>query len=892
MSFHDDTHTDEDAKHLGGRMRRCQPLARGTGLGRYIILEPIGEGGMGEVYRAYDPELDRSVALKILSIEQTYDQTFEKAKSRLVREAQALAQLSHPNVVAVHDVGSVEEDVFIAMEWVEGQTLREWLVESKRSISEVLSVLQAAGKGLAAAHQAGLVHRDFKPDNVIVGLDGRVRVLDFGLACAASEASDQDQNLIEQRLRELKEISSSSPSLLPSPLTRAGGILGTPMYMAPEQHLGRVADQRTDQFGFCLVLYEALYGVRPFAAKKMKDMVCNVIQHRLSDPPPDSGVPSWLRAIVVRGLSSKPEDRYPSMEALLAELLDPEEVVRKQRAQRRRLVFVLLVVLLGIGLPLVVWYGLKYKRVSNCMEVQTELVGIWDRPTQETMEQAFLSTKKPYSAGTWQRVQQIFEQYIHDWSLMRAQICEATWLSGTQSEELLDRKMDCLTQRLDEVRELGKVFLEADASVVEKAVVATSGLSSLQHCQDKERLYSRMELPAPDAKRLVENLRQKLVEVRMLNKAGKYRKAHDKASQILKQAASLGYQPLSVEAMYWAGALKHSLGRSPKAVELLREAFWKAVDAKHLRYMVRIGNQLAWVITDGLSQYQKGLQWGETSKIGLRLLDKPTELMAQWHSTMGMVLFTNNDAEKSIKHYRKALGLYKELLGSENLMVGKLFNNIGYLFWGLGDFAQAQRYYRRALAVYHSSLGENHPMLAISHNNLGHIHWKEGRFDQALVHFRRAGEIYKASLSPDHPRRASALNNMGYMFCKKKEYPKALEYLTQALEIWEKTLGKSHRRVSWPLAGLGECYLALGQPEKAQKYLMRVQEICAKSNCDAWPKGISYFLLAELAWKKRNHSQARTFANQALQTYQLNSNLHQRDIAEVQQRLLVFGTHN
>ena len=221
-----------------------QELSQGANLGRYVIIEPIGSGGMGTVYRAYDPQLNRGVALKILSVKQTDQQAAERAKARLIREAQALAQLSHPNVVAVHDAGTFEDDVFIAMELVEGKTLDDWMKEKKRTVKEILKVMIGAGRGLSAAHKAGLVHRDFKPGNVIVGDDGRVRVLDFGLARAADQQeSAEDKPEVSEQVGQSQESnnsfdyneisSDSSPNLLQSPLTHAGGILGTPYVHGP-----------------------------------------------------------------------------------------------------------------------------------------------------------------------------------------------------------------------------------------------------------------------------------------------------------------------------------------------------------------------------------------------------------------------------------------------------------------------------------------------------------------------------------------------------------------------------------------------------------------------------------------------------------------------------------
>jgi tRNA A-37 threonylcarbamoyl transferase component Bud32 len=300
-------------------------LRRGSSLGRYVVLDRLGGGGMGVVYTAYDPELDRKVAVKLLRPEPGADDS--EGRARLQREAQAMARLQHPNVIAVHDVGTFEWQVFIAMEFVDGVTLRRW--RDGRAWREVLARYLDAGRGLAAAHAAGLVHRDFKPDNVLVGHDGRVRVLDFGLARATEPMSPS----LSSDAIDLATTLVSSDRALETPLTRTGAFIGTPAYMAPEQLLrSGASDARTDQFGFCIALYEAIYGERPFAAATVEALAFEVAQGNVRAAPPSSQVPAWLRAALLRGLSVRPDERFPSMDALL-DTLSHEEREEKARAQ-------------------------------------------------------------------------------------------------------------------------------------------------------------------------------------------------------------------------------------------------------------------------------------------------------------------------------------------------------------------------------------------------------------------------------------------------------------------------------------------------------------------------------------------------------------------------------
>ncbi|MCH9680521.1 MAG: serine/threonine protein kinase [Deltaproteobacteria bacterium] len=271
-------------------------------VGRYELLRCIGRGGMGIVYAARDVELGREVAIKLLRPELSH-----RDDERLTSEARALARLSHPNVVSVFDVGTYEEQRFIAMEFVPGQNLRRWL-DAPRSLREVLQVFVAAGRGLHAAHEQGLVHRDFKPDNVLVGDDGRPRVLDFGLARPPDVAGAAPVMPPEI---------PAGVDPLATMLTQAGQVLGTPAYMAPEQHLGEPADARSDQFAFAVALYHAVYGVRPFTGDDPRALALSIVRGRLRPATPRFPVPAWLDDLLVRALSVDPAGRFPTMGELL-----------------------------------------------------------------------------------------------------------------------------------------------------------------------------------------------------------------------------------------------------------------------------------------------------------------------------------------------------------------------------------------------------------------------------------------------------------------------------------------------------------------------------------------------------------------------------------------------
>jgi predicted Ser/Thr protein kinase len=322
------------------------PLRPGARIGRFTVLDKLGEGGMGVVLAAYDPDLDRRVAIKLIRPAAAKD---EGAQARLLREAQAMARLRHPNVVTVYEVGTFGEQVFIAMEYVEGRTLSGALAELAGSWREIIARFAEAGRGLAAAHEAGLVHRDFKPENVLVGRDGRVHVTDFGLVGTAdeSEGSRPFDVLEDNRAR----VSALSSPLLEEDLTPTGYLMGTPLYMSPEHHRGGCVDARSDQFAFCVGLFRELYGESPFDGETVTEYASQVLAGNVRPPPTGTRVPGWVRDILLRGLSVDPDRRFPSMEALLSELAVDEHRDRRG-GWRTRLVLGVVMGAIWLGLPL------------------------------------------------------------------------------------------------------------------------------------------------------------------------------------------------------------------------------------------------------------------------------------------------------------------------------------------------------------------------------------------------------------------------------------------------------------------------------------------------------------------------------------------------------------
>lgn len=318
---------EEDSSVVDAESRPRTPGA-GDVVGRYRLIEIVGVGGMGMVYAAEDPELGRRIALKLIRADLANTSGIELTR-RLHQEARAMAKISHPNVVTVYDIGTIGDHLFVAMEYVNGTTLRAWRSAAQRSWTEILDAFIAAGRGLAAAHAVGLIHRDFKPENVLCGADGRVRVTDFGLARGDLQAPG-DLSGPELTARTRTQLVGS-----PTYTTAAGQVMGTPAYMALEPLSGSPADARSDQFSFAVALFEALYEIRPYPAKDIGELLRKLESGQISDPPPATEVPAALHAILTRGLRPKAEDRFPSMQAMLDELVKvlPRASARSSRGR-------------------------------------------------------------------------------------------------------------------------------------------------------------------------------------------------------------------------------------------------------------------------------------------------------------------------------------------------------------------------------------------------------------------------------------------------------------------------------------------------------------------------------------------------------------------------------
>jgi tetratricopeptide (TPR) repeat protein/predicted Ser/Thr protein kinase len=832
-------------------------LARGAQVGRYLILHPLGQGGMGVVYAGYDPELDRKVALKLLRPDRARG---EAARSRLLREAQAIARLSHPNVVAVFDAGSFGDQVFLAMELVTGRTLREWLDGGSRSWREVVALFLGAGRGLAAAHAAGLVHRDFKPENVLLGDDGRVRVVDFGLARPAGiEAAEDDPGVIR----------------------------GTPAYMAPEQLRGAPADARSDQYGFCVALWEALYGVRPGASQASQ---ASQTSRR---------VPPWLRQALERGLSSEPADRHASMDALLA-------VLGRDPWLLRRRLLAAAAVLLMLGAAGLAW---QRSRQALCGGGEERVAALWNAPRRQALHDAFTATRISYAEAVSATVARAFDRYFAGWTAAHREACEATRVRGEQSEEMLDRRMACLDRRLRQAGALVDVFAHADAGLVKTAVDVTGKLEAVDDCSDATALLAAAPRPRDPAVRgRIAAAEQSLARAQALSDAGRDEAALHDLDGVVAEARAVAYRPLEARALYLKGYAQNMLGHSHDAEATLFDAVLAAEASAdrelsglaaaqlaravgldqgrreegrrwirlaqssvegikgHAAVQVKLLNSLGVVLQrDGLYREEEAT-YRQALALAERSLGADSALTATILSNLGVALNLQQRDEESIAASLRGLAIRRRVLAPDHPDLGRSYNTLGNAYSNLGRKDEALAMYHQARQVFVASYGEGHPLTASADGNIGTVLKDLKRFDEALPYYQRCLAAFQAN-EPDGPNVAMALSNLGELLTIEKRYAEALPEYRRALAIDLKLLGPSHPDLAYDLKGVADALAGLGRTREAIPYFERALAIRQSTQTPAEQVANSRYSLAKALWTTGDRERAIRLARQAYAGY-------------------------
>lgn len=814
-------------------------------LGRLQLVRMLGAGAMGTVYAAHDPALDRDVAVKLLRKGLLAQ---PGSRERMLREAKVLARLNHPNILTIHDLGFADGQAFITTELATGGTLAAWCFEharpSEARAQQVLRFALQAAEGLAAAHDAGLIHRDVKPSNLLLGEQEasgpRLRVADFGLARAETDEVEDSVTGPAARV-------SGSGSV--TPLTVAGSAVGTPAYMAPEQFRGR-ASARSDQFGWAVSFHEALFGERPFRATEREALLAEIKAGVLVEPPRGSRVPGWVRKILVRCLAADPDDRFPTMRAVV-------DAIERARGRRRRFVHSLGVVGVGalIGLPGLALVGGE----DPCGQAGDGIDAVWNEVARDRVVQGLSAGGSAFAQTTARRSAAGLDAYAAAWRDDRVQACEATHLRHEQSESLLDDRVRCLNHRLEHLDALVDILAEADFEVTQRAIQAVDGLPPIGPCADPQFVSATIE-PPPDAiAEVVAEEEGRLARVESLAAAGRYEDGLALAIDVAERARALEYEPLIGRATVALGRRQLGMGQFEQARDSLRSGLMTAQRVGDDQAVSEAASRLGATLGLRLDRADEGLTWIELARStvprlgpssqwrlagilttegsirsdqgdarrALALLEQARELALEHGraltaaNVLGEMAITYNelgDYETAATTARLAMEEREALLGASHPQVAKDAHNLGAILTRLRQPAEARPFLLRGLEKRIETFGPEHVDVASSLIALGLLDGVEGKYESALERLGRAQDIYERELAPDHPRIAMTLDAMARVYDGTGDFEKALELRERSLGIQQRR-APEHASTFNAHASLGTTLFALGRMDEAREHL-------------------------------------------------------------------------
>ncbi len=842
----------------------------------FQVLRRIGSGGMGVVVLARDLRLDREVAIKLVG-----STSSDRGGARLQREAQAMAQLAHPNVVAVHEVGTVAGSVYIAMEFVDGGTARSWIRERPRTWSEVLDVYLQAARGLAAAHAAGLVHRDFKPDNVLVGKDGRVRVADFGLARSRGiDAQAATAGSIE--IPAEQQASFQHPTL-----TATNAVVGTPGYMAPEQFANKDVGPAVDQFAFGVALWEALFGDRPYgphAALPEEELV-------VRPTPPDRRAPKWLRRALSRAIAPRPEDRFVDMRALVHAL-----ETGRARGTRKRIALlacggaaIVAAVGLGVGREL---------RTDPCAGAAAGAAEVWTDGRAATIASAIAGVDADAGPSAWRGLQPRVSAWISAWTQARLDSCAATRVDASRSDVLLDRSYACFDDRLHEVDAWLRLLEAGDRAAV-LAIGARDVLPSIEVCGDTQYLLAQVDRPTdPQVAARVDELSAALIDIEVRFRAGARLQARAEIDGLRQDVEATGYEPLRASWLYSRGHMALAGSDFADAYTDLHDAYVAARTAGDDALAAAAARHLAFLHGIQKREIDVARVWIDHVEIDIARGVAPVELavavaavevvMAGYegrfeeaivHGEKAVELadaqlgdFARIEARKALAEaldtagrHTEAIAMYEDVLrrldaleGASALAREPVFSNLGLAYYQMGRYDDAIDMHRKALAAAQSAASVGHVDTWTSEFNLGLALVGAERYDEGAQHL----EIARALVNELGPGtgfdadRALVLSSIGWLAERRGNNEEALAIYREALPLHRRTLPPTHPEIALQLTRQAEILVRLKRLDEAAPLLDEAMALWSEGDNATSPRRAETWIVVARLERDRGHEDA------------------------------------
>ncbi|MEM7156073.1 MAG: serine/threonine-protein kinase [Myxococcota bacterium] len=801
-------------------------------VGGYEIVGLAGSGAMGRVYVAEDPRLGRKVALKLIRPEPGRPRTEAMRRRRLGLEARALARLSHPNIVEVLDVGEHDEQVYVVMELVEGQDLRAWLQARARTLDEVLDVFIQAAAGLCGAHAQGVVHRDFKLDNVRVGLDGRVRLVDFGLARSS-----------ERRVPTEEDVASGAAP-------QNTGIVGTPLYMAPELAQGQPADTFSDQYAFAVALHVAVHRRFPRAA-----------------PTESSGqdalvVPRWLSKIIERGLQQEPGARFPSMDAMRRALL------RAGRGSRLRVVSVgAVAALIVTGAVLV---GAPGDPEVDCAG-PAALTGTWDDDRRAAVTEAL--DREAWSSGaaeTPARVLEGLDRYASEWSRVHRDNCEATHVRAVQSPVLLDSRNACLVDRRRHLAALVdqlEAFEPAQRTRVRAMVMS---LPALARCSDID-LLSSVESPPPDPalQPELDVLADVLARSGAMHSAGRFKAVAELLAAHLERARAIAsvHPTLAARLIARAARMEQELARYAEALPLYEEAFFLAQRAGEATLATRCAAG-AMRLHEFLGSSGSADAWHGHARAMVESAGSDSDAAMELHWAVAWLSSRRGDLPGAIEGFRSALTILEghgETHGHRPDQRARILDDLADTQTVAGDYDEAFANASAAYEIFNSTLGPQHPDAGISRANLAHLEARRGNYEKSNEHLRFLIDLWSRELGPEHDQVVSVRNGLALNLGELGKHREAEAMLVELVEIAERNSPEDAVGLALLLDNVAVMRLKLGRFEDAEPMSRRALSLQRDSLGDEHREtGRTHTHLATILQRQGKLDEATEHAERAL----------------------------
>ncbi|HWB79091.1 MAG TPA: serine/threonine-protein kinase [Nannocystaceae bacterium] len=729
--------------HSGAPLAARELPTRGTEIGRYLVTGEIGRGAMGAVLAAYDADLDRKVAIKLIG--ERLDADGER-RHRLLGEAKSMARITHPNVVTVYDAGVWHDRLWVAMELVDGVTLDRWRADEARSLASIVETFVAAARGLAAAHDAGVLHGDFKPSNVLVSRSGRVVVADFGLA---------------------NRIDAPKPSE-----SALGAPIGTPAYMSPEHFLAGVVDARADQFAFCVALFEQLTGERPFKGRSLLELASAISAGTVAVAAA-AKIPMRVRAIVMRGLASQPSDRFASMHELIAAL---------QSAVRPRWPWALAIGGVAVVAALAAWV-VAHDDERACTPGSERVQEIWSADARAAVRVQGDGTSAAVVEQRTARLRSGIDEYFGEWARLYDEACNDG--AGASTELAQQARTACLENRFD----AGRGFVELlgrEAIAVARVDALLDALPPLSHCRGPA--FGRWEpMPSdPELAREVASLRLRLDQTRLMRRAGHVDAVAPEVAAVLAAARASGLSHVVAEALLEQAAVMRAFDDEDGAEAAVDEALDVALrDGHDFVAANAINRRLLLMQQDFTTRKREAVQWARLGEALYTRAGAGSRNIGDLANNLGILLRNMGDQEASLVQCRRAEQLYAAELGPDARPTIGARVNCGSVLIELFRYDEAEELLRASGAQYDELLGREHPDAITVAWNRAHLELVRGDRHEALAIGRDALARQLGATGPHGRAARTSFIWMSHLQAALGEIAPARESLVKARAAYE-----------------------------------------------------------------------------------------------------------